>query len=770
MPTRCRPILRTFQLAATLALLLGTIVPAARGEQCAADLFFSEYLEGSSLNKALEIYNGTGAAVSLDGVYDVQMCFNGSTSCSIFALNGTVADGDVFVFAAADGDPAIAAAADQTTSSGVFNGDDAVLLRKNGAVIDAIGQVGLDPGSEWGTDLTSTKDNTLRRAGTVASGDTDASDAFDPAAQWIGFANDSFDGLGAHSLSACDPGNPGEDVAVYTIQGTGTASPLAGQTVSTTGIVTAIEAKGFYIQDPAGDGNADSSDGVYVYSGSAPVVSTGDEVRVQATVAEYKELTELTGPTVTILSSRNALPAATALHAAFPSPFGTDDQLETVEGMRVAIASALSNGPTNGYAEIPAVIPPNERAFREPGLTYDAGNGIPVYDGNPEVLFIDTDGLGGTPLDLSANVTVSGIEGIVQFSYGYYTVKTTSIAGVGETLAARPVRDRRSRELTVGSFNVRNLYDDVDNGNGETVTDSQAYQTKLAKLSLAIRTVMKAPDVVALQELENANVLQALAAKIAADDPAITYTIQYLPGPEPAYVSTGYLLRPTVSVTDFFQVGQDETFPNPTTGETEILFDRPPLVLDASVCVAGGAPFEVRVINNHLRSMNDLESAAKGPYVRMKRQLEAEYLARYMQGLQSEAADRRVVLLGDLNAYEFTDGYVDVVGTIKGDPGPDLAGTTDLVEPDLINMVETLESAERYSYTHQGVPQTLDHVLVTQAATGSAAELAYGRANADYPWKLYETDATRPENTSDHDMPVLFMTASEAATGTVGCD
>ncbi|HEX6128550.1 MAG TPA: ExeM/NucH family extracellular endonuclease, partial [Candidatus Limnocylindria bacterium] len=170
-----------------------------------SELFFSEYIEGSSNNKALEIYNGTGAAVDLSGGgYNVHMSFNGGTSTLTINLAGTVADGDVFVVAQASADPAILAQADQTNGAGWFNGDDAVLLRRGTTVVDAIGQVGFDPGSQWGADLVSTADNTLRRMATVCAGDTDETDVFDPSIEWDGFATNTFDGLGAHTASCGD--------------------------------------------------------------------------------------------------------------------------------------------------------------------------------------------------------------------------------------------------------------------------------------------------------------------------------------------------------------------------------------------------------------------------------------------------------------------------------------------------------------------------------------------------------------------------------------
>src|SRR5262249_48663462 len=92
------------------------------------DLYFTEYVEGSSNNKALEIYNNTGTDVDLS-TYKVSMYFNGSSSAGLtINLTGTVVQGDVFVLAHSLADPAILAVADQTAGGGWFNGDDAVAL------------------------------------------------------------------------------------------------------------------------------------------------------------------------------------------------------------------------------------------------------------------------------------------------------------------------------------------------------------------------------------------------------------------------------------------------------------------------------------------------------------------------------------------------------------------------------------------------------------------------------------------------------------------
>nr|MBA3641898.1 lamin tail domain-containing protein [Acidobacteriota bacterium] len=217
------PLQRGLALFTTLALALGAIVSLiapAPTRAAPTDLFFSEYVEGSSNNKALEIYNGTGAPINLaGGGYNVQMFFNGSASAGLtINLAGTVANGDVHVLAQSTASASILAQADQTNGAGWFNGDDAVTLRAGTTVLDTIGQIGFDPGTKWGSSLTSTADNTLRRKAAIEAGDPDATNVFDPSVQWDGFATDTFNGLGAH------PGVPPSDDAP-TVAST---SPVSG--------------------------------------------------------------------------------------------------------------------------------------------------------------------------------------------------------------------------------------------------------------------------------------------------------------------------------------------------------------------------------------------------------------------------------------------------------------------------------------------------------------------------------------------------------------
>lgn len=186
-------------LLATLALL----APAT----ASADLFISEYIEGSSFNKAIEIYNPTGAAVDLSN-YELRLYSNGSAVVSqSVTLAGSLADGDVFVVANSQAVAAITSVADLINDAVInFNGDDAVELYRisTTASVDVLGQIGFDPGSAWTNGGVTTVNATIRRKPDVCQGDPNGTDAFDPSIEWDPYANDTFDGLGSHT-SNCGP-------------------------------------------------------------------------------------------------------------------------------------------------------------------------------------------------------------------------------------------------------------------------------------------------------------------------------------------------------------------------------------------------------------------------------------------------------------------------------------------------------------------------------------------------------------------------------------
>jgi uncharacterized protein len=213
MDTARLPLRRRLIALLGALVLVTSLLPVLAAPVGAAEptLFFSEYVEGSGTNKALEIYNPTPLPVNLSAS-DVFLLtyFNGTNGVPpnpaprVDALTGTVAAGDVYVVVATDASEPLRTLADQTVPGFWFNGDDHIQLQQFGSVIDSIGQLGVDPGTEWGTGLTSTQDNTLRRKVGIVSGDTNVNDAFDPAVEWDGFPIDTFDGIGSHSVTPPD--------------------------------------------------------------------------------------------------------------------------------------------------------------------------------------------------------------------------------------------------------------------------------------------------------------------------------------------------------------------------------------------------------------------------------------------------------------------------------------------------------------------------------------------------------------------------------------
>jgi len=170
----------------------------------ATDLIISEYAEGSSNHKYIEIYNGTGASIDL-AAYSIKLASNGATWGSyVQILSGTLNNGDVYIIANASADPSILALADITSTVTYFNGDDAVGLFKNNALIDAVGVELNDPGTAWSVAgiTNATADHTLVRKDNVCSPTTDWATSAGTTAdnsQWIVYPLNTWTYLGGHS-------------------------------------------------------------------------------------------------------------------------------------------------------------------------------------------------------------------------------------------------------------------------------------------------------------------------------------------------------------------------------------------------------------------------------------------------------------------------------------------------------------------------------------------------------------------------------------------
>jgi hypothetical protein len=390
--------------------------------------------------------------------------------------------------------------------------------------------------------------------------------------------------------------------------------------------------------------------------------------------------------------------------------------------------------------------------------------GFPVWDGNPEVFELDPDKLGLPNQILSGGSSFSAT-GVVGFEFSGYELWPTSLTVTDAPLPV-PVRDRVSGEGTVGSLNMFRFFDDVDDpadtdalgqSRNDDVFSSDAYATHKTKLASYIIDVLKSPDILAVQEVEKLGVLEALAAEIAALDPTILYSAYLIEGNDIGTIDVGFLVRDNLQVDAVTQLGKAETYVNPVSSTDDLVHDRPPLLLEGRFMTPfGDTPITVLAVHN--RSFNDIDDPVQGPRVRLKRLSQAQSIAAKVQDYQTANPDVGLVVTGDFNDYEFTDGYVDVVGQIRGDfvAGDNLLSAPDLVDPNLANQVTTLPPTERYSFVFGGSAQALDHALTTASLEAKVSGFAYGRGNADAALIFSDSDTTAMR-ASDHDGLVLFL-------------
>jgi uncharacterized protein len=561
---------------------------------------------------------------------------------------------------------------------------------------------------------------------------------------------------------------------------------LAGQTVTTSGIVTALRSNGFFLQSPPpGDNDDNTSDGIFIFTSSAPsgAAVAGNSVCVSGAVSEFQGQTEISSPTLFALGSMQPLPAPVTLTSSDLNPSGPLDQLEKYSGMRVTIASLTVTGPTDGSldeahatstsnGQFYGVITGTARPFREPGIaltdTLPPGTppNVPRWDTNPEVIQIYGPGqVGATPINVTSGAIVTNIVGVLSYFPSQYEIlpDPTGTPGVSGNISYAAVPDKTPGEITIASTNLERFYNTAQDPNGSgtvVVLTPAAFANRLNKASLGIRNVLKLPDVVAVEEMQDLPTLQALADKINIDAANPGYQAFLAEGNDISNINVGFLVKSTITVVDVTQYGKNTTFVSPTSGSTLLLNDRPPLILRARTARAGSnESMSFTVIVNHLRSLLDLDDPASGAQVRAKRQQQAEFLADLIQSRQAADPNEKIVVLGDFNAYQFSDGYVDVVGTVKGMPVPAdqlVLSSNPLVNPALTALVDQDAAADRYSYTFGGSAQELDQILLNQPALAIFSRYAVGRLNADFP-EIYRNDPNRPERISDHDWPVVYL-------------
>jgi predicted extracellular nuclease len=238
------------------------------------------------------------------------------------------------------------------------------------------------------------------------------------------------------------------------------------------------------------------------------------------------------------------------------------------------------------------------------------------------------------------------------------------------------------------------------------------------------------PDIIGIEEMENLTALQDVANKVnndavAAGTPNPMYSAHLVEGNDVGGIDIGFLVKTSrVAVLSVVQEGKDATYTEPG-GRMALLNGRPSLVLTANISAPCGGLFPVTVIVNHLRSLNGVDDPADGARIRAKRRAQAEFLANLIQARMTANPNEKIVSVGDNNAFQFNDVYVDMIGTIKGTPtqaNQVVLASSDLVNPDLIDLVEQAPTDQRYSFTFDGNAQTLDHELITPTFSRTSVE------------------------------------------------
>ena len=602
------------------------------------------------------------------------------------------------------------------------------------------------------------------------------------------------------------------------IQGSGLLSPLNGSIVTTEGVVTAQKFNnGFFLQtaDAQVDGNPATSEGIFVFTSTAPpaTAAVGNRVRVTGTVTEFTPATNLNQLSITelvsvtsiqVVSTGVALPAPIELTSADFGATALPGTAEKYEGMRVSaarsrvvagsdgnISEAAATSTTTGVFHV--VLSDVPRPFREAGIgildafPIPAGKIPPLFDTNQERLMVRSRGqVGATAIALDADAEITNMVGVLDYFSGTWALlpdATTPPTVVGGK-TPEAVADARYEDITIGSFNLLRLFDEVNDSNGGPTIQAAALDKRLTKTSLAICDFLKAPDILGVVEVENLRVLGLLADRINATCASAPAYVPYLvDGNDVGGINVGFLVSEramgTVNRVDpieVVQLGKDTLFTNPDAS-TSLLNDRPPLMLRAVVHQDNGASFPVTVIVNHLRSLNGIDDNTPGSNgwatdserVRAKRAQQAVFLADLVESRQQADPDERIVLVGDFNAFEFSDGYADVMGIIRGDEAAEPNVLTYAASPITAPLVDgsvfIIDPLERYSYVFAGNAQTLDHVLVNEATVLDAADLVvdHARINADFGVHNYGV-AGNAIRVSDHDPVRLAISVADFRT------
>jgi predicted extracellular nuclease len=518
----------------------------------------------------------------------------------------------------------------------------------------------------------------------------------------------------------------GDSVPIWAIQGQGFRSPYVLEPVKTKGIVTAIfpELGGFFIQEAYTDADPLTSAGLFINSGELEIdLLSGAYVLVNGTVREASQQTQImieSFDDVSYIQQDGAFPIAVEL-APPPEVEEARWYYEALEGMLVQVTGpALAVAPTNKYGEYTLVLPEHGVDRLWQGDDEHNGIAIPVDDGSA-VTHTDQSTL---PYVVNRGDQLYGLFGPLAYTYGQYKIEPTTIpqieAGVNELPTLTPTSED---EFSIMTWNVENLFDTrTPHPDDPPLPTGAEYRLDLAKVANTIAAA-GAPTIVGLQEVENLQVLEAIASQEVLAP--YSYQAILIEGTDSRGIDNGYLVRGDRA--EVLDVQQHIT--------PEGLTSRPPLLIKIEVTTASG-PVTLYVVNNHFTAMSGGEAATEP-----RRNAQAAWNVTVLEGVLAEDKDALVAIIGDLNSF-YTALPIDT-----------------LREAGLRHVFEVLPEEERYTYIYQGACQALDHILVTPALMEWIKRVELLRVNADFA--MPEPGDESPQHKSDHDPLVATFSLSK---------
>jgi predicted extracellular nuclease len=776
--------------AAGLVTATAVALTAAAAGAVSTDVVISAVYGGGGnsgatlTNDFIELHNRGTAAVAVAG-WSVQYAAAGGTSWQVTPLTATIAPGAFYLVGEAAGSggttplpspDATGSIAMSGTSGKVALVTSATPLACGTACAAAAGVhdfVGYGAANDVETAAAPALTNTTAAARADAAADTD-NNAADFTAGPPNPRNSAAAGGG-------DPGVPG--LRIHDVQGAAHVSPQVGRRVlAVPGVVTVVRGNGFWIADPEPDADPATSEGLLVFTGSAPTVAVGDAVTVTGTVTEFRAAstnlasTEIAGPTVTVVAAGQPVPAPTLVGAGGRVPPGSVvendatgdietsgvfdpaadglDFWESLEGMRVELDDAAVVGPSNRFGETQVV--PRGSGVR----TTRGGIVLQAADSNPERIVVAS-GLATAPTGLNVGDTLAGATvGIVDYAFSNYELQVTATPTVaGGGLAREVTRAPRPDELAVATFNVQNL-------------DPTDPQDKFDRLAATIVTNLAGPDLVALEEVQDntgpaddgvvaadATLTKLVAAIRAAGGPAYTWReidpTNDADGGEPGgNIRVAFLFRTDRGLSFVDRPGATATA---GTGIVVGADHKPHLTLSPGRVAPGDAAWTasrkplagefrwkgqtVFVVANHFNSKGGDQplSGRSQPPARpseVQRHAQAGLVRAFVGDL--EAADRfaDIVVLGDLNDFDFAE-----------------TTNTLTAQGALVDLPRTLPLPERYTYVFEGNSQVLDHILLSAwLARGSSP----GTSNR-YDYDVVHVNSEFADQVSDHEPQVVRL-------------